>query len=204
MTLDSAPLTATPRAGTSGECASRREPLKARGRNRRRRSCVVAGSGSAYHVEYERFAPRGATQAVECEVLRSWCSCSCNEPGLHQSLWRGLRGTATARGNSTAPGRRDVDLSCDRVAQHASRPTTVLAPKPSRAASAEPTPAGLQQPAPKRPGRATGERLCRQRGRLTPRNTGSSARPLLTPTKARRHARARDGRRPDQGARRRA
>ena len=32
------------------------------------------------------------------------------------------------------------------------------------------------------PGRATGERLCRQRGRLTPRNTGSSAKPLPNPT----------------------
>ena len=32
------------------------------------------------------------------------------------------------------------------------------------------------------PGRATGERLCRQRGRLTPRNTGSSAKPLPDPT----------------------
>ena len=31
------------------------------------------------------------------------------------------------------------------------------------------------------PGRATGERLCRQRGRLTPRNTGSSAKPLPNP-----------------------
>src|SRR3954462_11189745 len=30
-------------------------------------------------------------------------------------------------------------------------------------------------------GRATGERLCRQRGRLTPRNTGSSAKPLPNP-----------------------
>jgi hypothetical protein len=33
-----------------------------------------------------------------------------------------------------------------------------------------------------RPGRATGERLCRQRGRLTPRYTGSSAKPLPNPT----------------------
>ena len=32
------------------------------------------------------------------------------------------------------------------------------------------------------PGRATGERLCRQRGRLTPRYTGSSAKPLPNPT----------------------
>ena len=31
-------------------------------------------------------------------------------------------------------------------------------------------------------GRATGERLCRQRGRLTPRDTGSSAKPLPNPT----------------------
>ena len=31
-------------------------------------------------------------------------------------------------------------------------------------------------------GRATGERLCRQRGRLTPRYTGSSAKPLPNPT----------------------
>ena len=31
------------------------------------------------------------------------------------------------------------------------------------------------------PGRATGERLCRQRGRLTPRDTGSSAKPLPNP-----------------------
>jgi hypothetical protein len=30
-------------------------------------------------------------------------------------------------------------------------------------------------------GRAPGERLCRQRGRLTPRNTGSSAKPLPNP-----------------------
>ena len=33
-------------------------------------------------------------------------------------------------------------------------------------------------------GRATGERPCRQRGRLTPRCTGSSAKPLPNPTKA--------------------
>ena len=31
-------------------------------------------------------------------------------------------------------------------------------------------------------GRATGERLCRQRGRLTPRDAGSSAKPLPNPT----------------------
>jgi transposase len=31
------------------------------------------------------------------------------------------------------------------------------------------------------PGRATGERLCRQRGRLTPPGTGSSAKPLPDP-----------------------
>jgi hypothetical protein len=31
------------------------------------------------------------------------------------------------------------------------------------------------------PGRATGERLCRQRGRLTPRDAGSSAKPLPNP-----------------------
>jgi hypothetical protein len=44
-----------------------------------------------------------------------------------------------------------------------------------------PTPAGPQQARTKEPGRATGERLCRQRGRLTPPGTGSSAKPLPDP-----------------------
>ncbi len=62
---------------------------------------------------------------------------------------------------------------------------------PSSAASA--TPSGPPwSPTPDTPrlhsaqrsglGRATGERLCRQRGRLTPRYAGSSAKPLPNPT----------------------